>query len=801
MITNPYLKTKGDGFSLKGELKRLLGGPQILLTLLLIVLPLALSIGGGLDFATKTMYEMKYHQSDKRKSVWVIDCVLLNPKANARLCHDPGGNTRTYYWPPFLPANDPLYYGLPFLVALLSFVAIGNPRALSIGSEFKKILGLKSGTTATSGPYTDPAKAENIWLVGAASERRWQSDPGYFYQDTKHPKPYSLSPDMLRTNLLIVAPPGSGKTSSIFRPLIEYLRRIGASAIFFDSKGQDFPPEAFDLNFELNDPANSIKINLFSGDTPAQAGERLGEALIPNLSDDKQYYVDVAKDTCAALVSAHYAVYNLFPDLTELLLYLSEPDKIAGLGERVQTLSQSGQLSYLEIERLNAGLMRINSLLTNTKKDTLGSLNTAITPLTTSAASALLVANPGRTGGEQVFTIEEMLKVPRLVRLSLPVAENPRIAPIIGRIILTQFNFAVLSPRCNRNLLKIAAVDEAHNFITASIAKGMAQARSNNAGFMLALQTLSQIPDDSVLDTIFASAGNKLVMAGVGDQDAERFSKTYGELEMPYITHSKSQGRNTSTSSNSGTTTSYSAGRSTTGGSSTSGGGNTSGLSRTTSVTASSSSSQQLKLRRLFLPSEIRALPQYHAIIESSDAFGRRWGAIMIDMSQATLQQLMTKAAKKKGKAKPSAKAKATLPVATLAPLPEAATDVSSRSGDIISLVRPNNPARVSTATLETTNPTSESKADLTQPPFGKLKFNLVMETARRPAATAPGAGITNQTTSPLLSPATTGEKPVSGFGVNYPVQPQALPGPPTPSYSHPLYLKDHDDEELDEGC
>jgi uncharacterized membrane protein YgcG len=722
MITNPYLKTKQNNVSWKSELKRLMAGPQALLTLVLVVLPLALSILGALDFGSKFMYDLSSHGAkDTRKAVWVGDC-MLNNSASVKLCKDKSNQVKTYYWPPFLPSNEAYYYGLPLLVALLSFVSIGNPRFLRIGTEFKKVLGLipsEETTSKENGPNVDPVKNPKVWLVGAASERKWQSDPGYFYQDKSRLKPYCLNWDMLRTNLLIVAPPGSGKTSSIFRPLIEYLRRIGASAIFFDSKGQDFPAELFDLNFELSDPSRSIKINLFSGDSPSQAGERLGEALIPNLSDDKQYYVDVAKDTCAALVSSHHACFGSYPDLTQLLLYLSEPAKIVELSEWVRQLEGPSQL---ELERLAAGLNRINSLLTNTKKDTLGSLNTALTPLTTSAAGALLVANP--EPGGKVYTIEELLKEPRLVRLSLPVAENPRIAPIIGRIILTQFNFVVLSPNCNRNILKIAAVDEAHNFITASIAKGMAQARSNNAGFMLALQTLSQIPDESVLDTIFASAGNKLVMAGVGDQDAERFSKTYGELEMPYITHSKSRGQSSSTNSSSGNTTSYSAGRSTTGGSSNSGGGSTSSISRTTSSTNNTSSSTQLRLRRLFFPAEVRALPQYHAIIESSDAYGRRWSATMIDMSQLTLKELLAKNQAKAKKAKTQGEAKVAV-----------------------------TPAQNGTSSLD---PREEALAEIASPAFGKLKVSVITGNSVSPWP-APASATTLPT-----SPATSLSQPVA---------------------------------------
>jgi hypothetical protein len=791
MLTNPYLKIKGDKFSLKAELKRLLAGPQFLLTLLLVALPLALSVAGAMDFAGKIMYETKYHQGDKRKAVWALDCSLLNQKAVAKLCQDKTGNVRIYYWPPFLPLpnNDPLYYGLPFLIAFLSFVGIGNPRVLNIGSELKKIFGLGTDTSeagANTGPHTDPAKNPLAWLLGGASERKWQSDPGYFFQDTRNLKYYCLYPDMLRTNLLIVAPPGSGKTSSIFRPLIQYLRRIGASAIFFDSKGADFPPELFDLNFELGDQATSIKINLFSGETPAQAGERLGEALIPNLSDDKEYYVNVAKDTCAALVSAHHAVFGFYPTLTQLLLYLSEPESISGLEGRVENLSQSSESDQLEKLRLVAGLKRINSLLTNSKKDTLGSLVTAITPLTTSAASDLLVANPSPGGTEskpeQVFTIEQMLKEPRLVRLSLPVAENPRIAPIIGRIILTQFNFAVLSPNCNKAILKIAAVDEAHNFITASIAKGMAQARSNNAGFMLALQTLSQIPDDSVLDTIFASAGNKLVMAGVGDQDADRFSKTFGELEMPYIAHSKSSGTSHSSNTSSGTTNSYSAGRSTTGGSSSAGGGSTSNTSRSTSRTSNTSSSQQLKLRRLFLASEIRGLPQYHAIIESSDAYGRRYSAMMLDLSQPTVQLLLTKASKAQNKARAKGGSK-------------------SEQKEAVAVVE------TTTTTATATTPASIQSVASPDPSstFGKLSFRLVTGAAVSSTITTQSAQ-TRISTSPSPSEADEGEAVAAqnfqrlqktGFGVK-PVPLNQNVGVATPK--RPTYFNDAEDEEEDES-
>jgi hypothetical protein len=128
-------------------------------------------------------------------------------------------------------------------------------------------------------------------------------------------------------------------------------------------------------------------------------------------------------------------------------------------------------------------------------------------------------------------------------------------------------------------------------------------------------------------------------MAGVGDKDALRFSKTYGEIELPYITHSNSRG--TSASSTSGT--SSGSNRQHGGDSSLTGGSTSSNTSTTTNKTSHKSTNTQLKFRALFSPAEIRSLPQYHAIIESSDAFGQRWRPVLIDMNANTLVAIRAK--------------------------------------------------------------------------------------------------------------------------------------------------------------
>jgi hypothetical protein len=241
-MSNPYIKKRGEGASVFGELKRLFGSPiRLLATLIFVLLPLAVAIAGAVDFVTTFTYETG-GRKDNRKTVWVANCLLNNPDT-VKLCKDKAA--KVIYYPPFLPNDPKFWYFAPFVVALFGFVSVGNPRARYFFTTLKEALGFSTRKKNVTGGAGADISTKTNWLIGAATDRKWQSDPGYFYQAKKQ-LPYSLNPDMLRTNLLIVAPPGSGKTSSVFRPLIAYLRSIGASAIFFDSKGKDFPAELFD---------------------------------------------------------------------------------------------------------------------------------------------------------------------------------------------------------------------------------------------------------------------------------------------------------------------------------------------------------------------------------------------------------------------------------------------------------------------------------------------------------------------------------------------------------------------------
>jgi hypothetical protein len=700
LTNNPYLtgiapaKTGAARPTFGSEIKRLLGSPlRLPATLLLVIGPLLLALAGALDLLSVWLYTAAHRsQGDPRPVLNIFKCLQDQTK---KLCQgaiwaSPTSPRRLTLYPwhdsGLINRFEPYIFAGFLALAVLAFGAIGNPNLAQVGRTLKLAAGLKARGQArgskglfdlagmqaatTTGPVPrallDPDHPEEFWrnhlLLGQFVPRYWESDPGYFWFDKEaEPVPYWLNLHVLRTGLIIVAPQGSGKTASIFKPLRNFMERSHSAGIFYDVKssenangiGTDFPAVLFNLNFDAA-LTNSIKLNIFAGQTPAQAGERLAEALIPDLGGDKAYFSNNAKSAMASIVACYHAIFHKYPSLVQILNYLSNPESLEDLNKRLLLRLAGPQGS--DAFRLSTLLRRVINLSANKTTDTLGNLATALEPLVTDVAARLLVTNP-QPGA---YTLEELLKEPRLVRLALPIANNPRIYPIIGRLVLAQFTYAVLSPECNRNIFKLIAVDEARFFITDNVANGMAQARSNNAGFALSFQSLTQVRDETLLDNIFANAGSKLVMGKVGDKDAERYSRLFGAIELPYVSHSSSlnQGVNTNSSR------SYSRGLEF----EMMSGGTTGRESRTTRSTNSGRStstgrSQGTNLatrpRRRFLDSEVRELQQRHAIMESSDDQGRQWFAQVVNMDFQAVQNLekqvhqqLTRLVKKSGKSK-----------------------------------------------------------------------------------------------------------------------------------------------------
>lgn len=504
---------------------------------------------------------------------------------------------------PVFPLSVPLPDPVPLLLAGLVGLVVG----------FDRWVAWRTRARPSSAPASAPPAPE-VCVLGRAYRRAWDPEQNTF---TLTPDAlFPLTVEHLRTHLLVVAPQGGGKTSSILLPLFSLGRRLGAAVFVFDAKGdgQDWSPGGFDLTFAVTAPATSMRLDVWSGRTPRQAGERLGEALVDR--DSPPYFVNSAKDALAGLVAAHHRAYSRMPSLRQLLLYLRAGDAREDLRA---DLRRAGLPDHSDEV---ADLARV-ALLAEGKHDVLGNLDTALTPLARGDLATILATDG--TG----YRVEQLLRHGVRVRFVLPVADYPRLAPILGRLVLAQFTDAVLSPWCNQTLPKLVIVDEAHNFVTPTIAKGMAMARSNRGCYILALQNLNQITDPTLREDLLSVAGNKIVMAGVGDYDSTKFSALFGAVEREYLSTSTSQGL--------GTHVGRSTGRGQHGGGLL---GSTSGahyqLGRTTSSTKSETAgtSRQVRLRPTFLPTEIRELPRYHAIVERRDNSGEVTPATVVHLDR-----------------------------------------------------------------------------------------------------------------------------------------------------------------------
>jgi hypothetical protein len=486
-------------------------------------------------------------------------------------------------------------------------------------------------TASNAANRTNEASSVGIdeWVLGRTYKRTWSPDPGEF-QVAATGELYKLTEEHLRTHLLVVAPTGSGKTRSVLEPALHLFKRIGAAALYIDAKGDDFNPKDFHLNFDLDQPATSMRLNVWSGRTPREMGERLAEALVPQMSFDKAYFSNNAKDTVASLVAAHHAAYGDMPSLQQLLGYLRDPEARQDLAEELRNIGLPSNCDEL------LDLHRINQL-SEQKNDVLGSLDTALAPLARGEIADLL------TTARDGYSVEQLLAEPVRVRFALSEGLRPRVAPIIGRLVLAQFTHTVISPYCNKSFLKAAVVDEAGSFITPTIARGMAMARQNRGCFMLAVQNLSQIEDPVLREDILSVAGNKMVMAGVGDFDADKFSRLFGSQERPYTMHSQStsQGSHSSHSRGSGH-----GGYHGFGGDlfspTASGTRQQSTRAKSSSLQQSQGSSIQLRERADFLPGEIRSLPKFHVIIERRDARGEATPPTIVHLDMVTIADTCT---------------------------------------------------------------------------------------------------------------------------------------------------------------
>ncbi|MFI8525171.1 TraM recognition domain-containing protein [Promicromonospora sukumoe] len=438
--------------------------------------------------------------------------------------------------------------------------------------------------------------------------------------------PIALSHEMMRTSMLVVGPPGSGKTHSVARPVVENLALSAltgsASVVVIDPKGDDFERAGwFDVTIDPLNPTHGL--SLFGGTSnPDIAADRLASALIPpNMSDDKAYFADASKNALYDCLAPFRAAFDRWPTVRELLRLLrAEQQATDQVKARLKGLDGAREWR----ERLDSRIRQSRG-----GHDPAASLVERFSRLDRPALRAVL-------DHESPFEMND-INTPVRVRIALPEAEYPEASAIIARLVVSQFVQTASSARSNPRIFKGLVIDEAGRYVNEYVARGVQRLRSKNAGIVMLTQSLSDFPHE-LQNTIFGSTGCKAVFGGVDPDTAEQFSRWFGDQWEAEVT--RSEGQSTGHSRSSGESRGLSQTRGSSWSSTPHSGTSTSSqrqqsqqrhVSETDSYSSNQSMSTRWVERAVMSTSDIIHLPTGSSAMFLSSADGSRIGPMTVD--------------------------------------------------------------------------------------------------------------------------------------------------------------------------
>jgi hypothetical protein len=329
-----------------------------------------------------------------------------------------------------------------------------------------------------------------------------------------------LGPDLLGTSLLAVGPAGSGKTGAVVRPLAESLCLHAltgrASVVVVGAAGAGLgPAQSYDVVVRIGQPESEYDLDLYGGTTdPDEAAAILAEALVGDLTDP-QPGSDSRRSTTvlAQLLGPFRAVHDRFPSVPELRQLLDGvPGPLAALRKALTDTGHDSLLRELDArERQMAHPGDIGTVLA----DRIALLDRP--------AFATFFDTSGQT---RPFSLRA-LDHPVRVRIDLPQRGHADASRILARLVLAQFTAAV-TVREDRSLFACLLLDDATGVVTPEAVRAIQRLRSVNAGTVLTLRTLDDVPRP-LRGPLLGATGCRMALSGLTPWDGQDFAEVWGK--------------------------------------------------------------------------------------------------------------------------------------------------------------------------------------------------------------------------------------------------------------------------------
>ncbi|MCT9080581.1 ATP-binding protein [Streptomyces fulvoviolaceus] len=343
--------------------------------------------------------------------------------------------------------------------------------------------------------------------------------------DARNPYAYrgaglGLGPDLLGTSLLAVGPAGSGKTGTLMRPLAESLCLHAlagrAAVVVVGAAGAGLgAADSYDVVVQIGNPESVYDLDLYGGtNDPDEAAAVLAEALVGDLAEPHQGG-DTRRSTTvlAQLLGPFRAVHGRFPSVPELRQLLDgAPAPLAALRKGLEDAGQESLLRELDARERQLG----------NPGDVGGVLADRVALLDRPAFAGFF----DTSGQSRPFSLKA-LDHPVRVRVDLPQRGHADASRMLARLVLAQFSASV-AVREDRSLFACLVLDDGTGVVTPEAVRGIQRLRSGNAGVVLTLRSLDDVPRP-LRGPLLGATGCRMALSGITPWDGQDFAEVWGK--------------------------------------------------------------------------------------------------------------------------------------------------------------------------------------------------------------------------------------------------------------------------------